>query len=143
MIQTPYVSVDGIVEIYNEEDVFQGIVLIERMNKPTGLALPGGFVDIGETVENAVVREMKEEISLDVSIESLLGVYSDPSRDIRFHTVSIVYVCKGYGTPKGADDAKEAFVYTLDTIPYDKLVFDHAQILRDYLKRRVHINKTA
>lgn len=133
MIQTPYLAVDGIVEIYSEENIFQGIVLIERMNKPIGMALPGGFVDLGETVEHALLREMKEEISLDVTIQSLLGVYSDPSRDQRFHTVSIVYVCKAYGLPKGADDAKEAFVYSLNDLPLDKLVFDHPQILKDYL----------
>jgi 8-oxo-dGTP diphosphatase len=132
MIQTPFLAVDGIVEIYSDTGVFEGIVLIERLNNPKGLALPGGFVDIGETVETAVVREMKEEISLDVTINSLLGVYSDPARDSRFHCVSIVYVCKAFGVPEGADDAKEAFVYALDDIPYDKLVFDHAKIIRDY-----------
>lgn len=132
MIQTPFLAVDGIVEIYNDAGVFEGIVLIERLNNPKGLALPGGFVDIGETVKTAVVREMKEEISLDVTIKSLLGVYSDPTRDPRFHCVSIVYVCKAFGVPVGADDAKEAFVYPLDDIPYDKLVFDHAKIIRDY-----------
>lgn len=132
MIQTPFLAVDGIVEIYNDAGVFEGIVLIERLNNPKGLALPGGFVDIGETVETAVVREMKEEISLDVTIKSLLGVYSDPKRDSRFHCVSIVYVCEAFSVPVGADDAKEAFVYPLDNIPYDKLVFDHAQIIREY-----------
>jgi len=132
MIQTPFLAVDGIVEIYNDVGVFEGIVLIERLNNPKGLALPGGFVDIGETVETAVVREMKEEISLDVTTKSLLGVYSDPTRDPRFHCISIVYVCKALGVPEGADDAKEAFVYRLDDIPYDKLVFDHAKIIRDY-----------
>lgn len=132
MIQTPFLAVDGIVEIYNDENIFQGVVLIERLNTPKGIAIPGGFVDIGETVETAIVREMKEEISLDVTIESLLGVYSDPDRDSRFHCVSIVYVCRATGTPVGADDAKEAFVYPLEDIPYDKLVFDHAKILRDY-----------
>ncbi|HEX5670988.1 MAG TPA: NUDIX hydrolase, partial [Sulfuricurvum sp.] len=85
MIQTPFLAVDGIVKIYNDAGSFEGIVLIERLNTPKGLALPGGFVDIGETVEKAVVREMKEEISLDVTIKSLLGVYSDPKRDSRFH----------------------------------------------------------
>ncbi len=132
MIQTPFLAVDGIVEIYNDAGVFEGIVLIERLNTPQGLALPGGFVDIGETVETAVVREMEEEISLDVTIESLLGVYSDPARDSRFHCVSIVYICKALGVPEGADDAKEAFVYRLENIPYERLVFDHAQIIRDY-----------
>lgn len=134
MIQTPFLAVDSIVEIYNDAGAFEGIVLIERLNAPQGLALPGGFVDIGETVETAVVREMKEEISLDVTIKSLLGVYSDPKRDSRFHCVSIVYVCKAFGVPIGADDAKEAFVYALDNIPYDKLVFDHAQIVKDYCR---------
>lgn len=132
MIQTPFVAVDGIVEIYNDDGLFEGIVLIERLNTPKGLALPGGFVDIGESVESAVVREMKEELSLDVTIQSLHGVYSNPARDSRFHCISIVYVCKAHGTPLGADDAKAAFIYSLNTIPYEKLVFDHAQIIRDY-----------
>ncbi|HZF70139.1 NUDIX hydrolase [Sulfuricurvum sp.] len=132
MIQTPFLAVDGIVEMYSSTGEFEGIVLIERLNTPKGLALPGGFVDIGETVESAVVREMKEEISLDVTRNSLFGVYSDPARDSRFHCVSIVYICKASGTPKGADDAKEAFVYHLEDIPYEKLVFDHARIIRDY-----------
>lgn len=136
MIQTPFLAVDGIVEIYNDTGEFEGIVLIERLNTPKGLALPGGFVDIGEPVETAVVREMNEEISLDVRIESLLGVYSDPTRDLRFHCVSIVYVCNAHGVPTGADDAKEAFIYPLDTIPYEKLVFDHAKIIRDYCAAR-------
>jgi 8-oxo-dGTP diphosphatase len=136
MIQTPFLAVDGIVEMYNDAGAFEGIVLIERLNNPKGLALPGGFIDIGETVETAVVREMKEEISLDVTRESLLGVYSDPARDSRFHCVSIVYICKAFGVPVGADDAKEAFVYPLDDIPYDKLVFDHAKIIRDYCSSR-------
>lgn len=134
MIQTPFLAVDGIVEIYNNTGEFEGIVLIERLNTPKGLALPGGFVDIGETVETAVMREMKEELSLEVKIQSLHGVYSDPARDSRFHCISIVYVCKAFGIPFGADDAKEAFIYPLDAIPYEKLVFDHAQIIRDYCK---------
>jgi len=130
--QTPYLTTDGIVEIYNASEEFLGIVLIQRKNKPIGLALPGGFVDIGESVEDAVVREMKEEISLDVKISKLFGVYSDPSRDERFHTASVVYICKAYGTPIGADDAKEAMIVKVEDVELDKLVFDHGNILREY-----------
>ncbi|RLA80762.1 MAG: NUDIX hydrolase [Epsilonproteobacteria bacterium] len=133
--QTPYLATNGIVEIYNSSESFIGIVLIQRKNPPHGLALPGGFVDIGESVENAVVREMKEEISLDVQIKELLGVYSDPSRDERFNTVSVTYVCKAYGEPIGADDAKEAMVVKLEELKLNELVFDHAEILADYLKK--------
>ena len=133
MIKTPFLAVDGIIKLYDENENFKGIVLIERLNRPFGIAIPGGFVDIGETVENAVVREMKEETTLDITIESLLGVYSDPARDERFHTASVVYICKAYGTPKAADDAKEVFVYKLDEIPLDKLVFDHKKIILDFL----------
>ncbi len=134
MIKTPYLSVDGIIKLYNKDDKFQGIVFIQRLNPPYGIALPGGFVDIGESVEDALVREMKEEVSLDVKIESLLGIYSNPKRDPRFHTASAVYICKAYGEPKAADDAKEVYMYSLDEIPFDKLVFDHAEIMRDFLK---------
>ena len=133
--KTPYLTTDGIVEIYNSSQEFLGIVLIKRKYPPLGLALPGGFVDIGEKVEDACLREMKEEISLDVEIQELLGVYSDPKRDKRFHTVSLVYVCKAYSLPLGADDAKEAMVVKLKDIQLDQLVFDHAEILRDYIKR--------
>jgi len=132
-IKTPFVAVDGIVLVYDKKEQFKGIVLIERKNPPYGLALPGGFVDIGESCENAVVREMKEEISLDVQIIRLLGVYSDPKRDPRFHTVSAVYICKAYGEPKAADDAKKCFVYLPDKIPMEKLVFDHAKIVKDFI----------
>ena len=137
--KTPYLTTDGIVEIYNEENVFEGIVLIKRKNPPLGLALPGGFVDVGERVEDACKREMKEEISLDVTIKKLLGVYSDPKRDERFHTVSVVYICKAFQKPKAADDAKEAMVVKLEEIPFDQLVFDHAKILRDYIEHRCSI----
>jgi len=133
--KTPYLTTDGIVEIYNSSNEFQGIVLIKRKYPPLGLALPGGFVEIGEKVEDACIREMKEEISLNVEIKELLGVYSDPKRDKRFHTVSIVYVCRAYGVPKGADDAKEAMVVKLKELELKKLVFDHGDILLDYLKK--------
>lgn len=132
MITTPHVATDGIIEIYHDAH-FQGIVLIERKNEPHGLALPGGFVDVGEKVEDACVREMKEETTLDVAVVRLLGVYSDPKRDSRFHTVSCVYVCQASGKPQGADDAKTAKIYKLEDIPLESLVFDHAQIIRDYV----------
>jgi len=138
-IQTPYVAVDGIVMLYDSKEVFKGMVLIERKNPPYGLALPGGFVERGESCEDALVREMKEEISLDVQIVSLLGVYSDPGRDPRFHTVSAVYICKAYGKPEAADDAKKCFVYPSDEIPMEELVFDHAEIIGDFLGSREEI----
>ncbi len=133
--KTPYLTTDGIIEIYEDED-FKGIVLIGRKNEPVGLALPGGFVDVGERVEEALRREMKEETNLDVQISSLLGIYSDPKRDPRFHTASVVYVVQAQGQPKGGDDAKEAKLYTLKEIPFDKLVFDHGKIVKDYLLSR-------
>ena len=134
--KTPYLATDGIVEIYDENENFKGIVLIKRKNEPIGIALPGGFVEMNERVEEALVREMKEEISLDVKISKLLGVYSDPKRDKRFHTVSVTYVCKARGVPKGGDDAKEAYIYKLEEIPLDTLMFDHKKIVQDYLKQR-------
>jgi 8-oxo-dGTP diphosphatase len=130
--KTPYLTTDGIIEIY-EGSTFKGIVLIERRNEPKGLALPGGFVDVGESVEDALKREMQEETNLDVEIEKLLGVYSNPKRDPRFHTASVVFIAKAKGQPKGGDDAKEAKLYTLEEIPMDQLVFDHGDILKDYL----------
>ncbi len=134
-IKTPFLATDGIIQIFDENDNFKGIVLIERKNPPLGLAIPGGFVDVGEKVEDALKREMKEETSLDVEIVRMLGVYSDPKRDPRFHAVSVVFVCKAYGEPKAQSDAKKAKIYKLEEIPFDKLVFDHEKILKDYLLR--------
>lgn len=133
MIKTPFLAVDGIIELYNGEGLFEGVVLIERKNPPHGWALPGGFVDVGERVEEALVREMKEETSLDVEITSLLGIYSDPSRDERFHTVSLVYVCRAGGLPVACDDAKAVHVIPKGELPSLSLVFDHKEIVRDYL----------
>ncbi len=134
--KTPYLTTDGIIELY-QEDTFKGIVLIERKNEPKGLALPGGFVDVGERVEDVLIREMQEETNLEVEISSLLGVYSDPKRDPRFHTASVVFVAKAQGQPKGGDDAKMAKVYALEEIPMDQLVFDHRTILQEYLSQRI------
>lgn len=134
MIKTPYLTTDGIIKLYDENDIFKGIVLIERLNEPFGLALPGGFVDIGESVENALIREMKEETNLDVKILALQNIYSEPSRDPRFHTASAVYICEAKGKPKAMDDAKEVFVYPIKEIPLEKLVFDHKKIVEDFQK---------
>ncbi len=134
-IKTPHVAVDGIIQLYDTLDNFQGIVFIARKNPPLGIALPGGFVDIGESCEEALIREMKEEVTLDITIKSLLGVYSDPTRDARFHTVSAVYICKATGIPKAADDAKKVFVYKIEDIPLENLVFDHKKIIQDFIER--------
>lgn len=134
-IQTPHVAVDGVIEIYNE-GVFQGIVLIERKNLPYGYALPGGFVDIGENVEDALKRKMKEEVQLDIEIVDLLGVYSNPKRDPRFHVVSVVYICTSNKDPVAADDAKSVKVISLNDLQDIDLVFDHNEIISHYLASR-------
>jgi ADP-ribose pyrophosphatase YjhB (NUDIX family) len=122
---TPAPTVDIIIETSG------GIVLIRRNNPPHGWAIPGGFVDYGETVEHAAVREAKEETGLDVKLTGLLGVYSDPARDPRFHTISTVFTAKAEGVPAGHDDAAEARIFSLDALP-EPLAFDHAGILGDY-----------
>jgi len=131
-IETPFITADGIVEIYVDA-IFQGIVLIDRLNPPHGTALPGGFMDIGETIEHCLKREMSEEIGLDVEIEHLLGLYSDPSRDPRFHTVSAVYICKASAWPQAGDDAKSTKVVTIEALDQENFVFDHQKIVEDYL----------
>ncbi len=124
--RNPFPTADIIIEIDGA-----GIVLIKRKNPPHGWAIPGGFVDYGESVEAAAIREAKEETSLDVELTRLLGVYSDPDRDPRFHTVSTVFVARASGNPVGQDDAAEARVFTRDNLP-DDLAFDHRSILDDY-----------
>ncbi len=127
--QTPLLAVDIIIRLPDEED---RIILIERRNPPYGWALPGGFVDRGEWVEQAALREAKEEVSLDVQLEALLGCYSDPRRDSRGHTVSLVYLASAHGVPVAADDAKNLrLVNPRD--PGLELAFDHALILQDYV----------
>ncbi len=119
--------------IYDPYDIQRGVVLIERVNEPFGFALPGGFVDEGESVEQAAVREMQEETNLQVELEGLLGVYSAPNRDPRFHTLSIVFVGKACNPQSlcAGDDAKHAAFYPLNALP--PLAFDHAKILQDYV----------
>jgi len=107
-----------------------GIVLIRRKNPPYGWALPGGFVDYGESVEHAAAREAKEETNLEGDGLTLLGVYSDPARDPRGHTIRTGFTARGSGDLRGQDDAAAAAVFTLDNLP--DLVFDHARILADY-----------
>ena len=123
--RNPFPTVDIIIEING------GIILIERKNPPFGWALPGGFVDYGERLEDAVIREAKEETSLEVDNLRLLGCYSDPERDSRMHTISTVYVGTGFGTPCAADDALNLANFRLDSLP-EQLCFDHARILTDY-----------
>jgi len=144
-ITTPFITSDGIVEIYIDR-LFKGIVLIDRLNPPYGTALPGGFMDIGETIEQCLKREMLEEISLEVEIETLLGIYSNPKRDLRFHTVSAVYICRAEKFPVAGDDAKTCKVVMLEELCKEKLVFDHDKIVKDYLAYRelgTNINSTS
>ena len=128
--ETPRLTVDIIIELIDQHD--KPILLIERKNPPHGWALPGGFVDVGETLEQAAVREAAEEISLPVKLKTLLGCYSDPRRDSRMHTVSAVYIAEASGTPKAADDAANVKAFTINELP-GTLAFDHGLILEDYL----------
>ena len=126
--KVPQITVDIIIEV---ED--KGIVLIKRKNPPYGWALPGGFVDYGETLEQAAVREAKEETSLDVTLQGQLHTYSDPLRDTRFHTISTVFIGKASGSPEGKDDASEVQIFTRGSLP-SPIVFDHLDILNDYFR---------
>jgi 8-oxo-dGTP diphosphatase len=130
---TPSLAADAIIELIDRPG--HPIVLIDRRNPPHGWALPGGFVDVGEAVEAAAMREAKEECGLDIWLKDLLGVYSDPARDPRGHTVSIVYVAIAVGEPRAMDDARAVAVYSLDALPRP-IAFDHAMILSDYARYR-------
>ncbi len=123
--RNPTPTVDIIIELPG------GIVLIKRKNPPEGWALPGGFVDYGESLEQAAVREAKEETSLDIELVRQMHTYSDPSRDARFHTISTVFIARAHGTPRAGDDAAGAGVFTRDNLP-SPICFDHKAILEDY-----------
>jgi len=127
--RNPLPTVDLIIE-YNG-----GILLIKRKNPPEGWALPGGFVDYGESLEAAAVREAKEETGLDVELVRQFHAYSQPGRDPRHHTITMVFLAKAKGRAIAGDDAKEIGVFNKNTLP-DKIAFDHRDILNDYFTRR-------
>jgi len=125
--RNPLPTVDVIIEIDG------GIVLIERKNPPPGWAMPGGFVDYGESVERAALREAKEETCLDVKLTEQFYTYSDPQRDPRHHTLAVVFIASAKGAPRGADDARAAKIFFENSLP-TPIAFDHATILRDYFR---------
>ena len=127
--QNPLPTVDIIIEIGT-----RGIVLIKRKNPPHGWAIPGGFVDYGESLEEAAVREAREETNLDVKLVKQFHTYSDPARDSRHHSISTVYIASAKGIPKAKDDALKIGIFTESNLP-DPIAFDHRAILRDYFKR--------
>ncbi|NLA74324.1 MAG: NUDIX hydrolase [Deltaproteobacteria bacterium] len=123
--KNPFPTVDIIIKVKG------GIVLIQRKNPPHGWAIPGGFVDYGESLETAAVREAKEETSLDVRLVAQLGAYSDPERDPRHHTISVVFIAEADGVPVAADDALSVKIFTAETLP-ETMAFDHKRICMDY-----------
>ena len=127
--KNPIPTVDIIIEVDPK-----GIVLIKRKNPPYGWAIPGGFVDYGEPLEMAAVREAKEETNLDVKLIIQFHTYSDPKRDPRHHSISTVYIAKAEGKPQAKDDALEIGIFNKSNLP-DDIAFDHRSILIDYLKR--------
>jgi ADP-ribose pyrophosphatase YjhB (NUDIX family) len=134
--QTPSLAADIIIEVGD------GIVLIERKNPPFGWALPGGFIEYGESLESCAVREALEETSLEVTLKEQFHTYSDPGRDPRGHTVSTVFLAAGDGIPRAADDAANVKIFLSTEIP-GNLVFDHGAILEDYFRYRNGASKKA
>ena len=126
--QNPIPTVDIIIEIES-----RGFVLIKRKNPPYGWAIPGGFVDYGESLEEAAIREAKEETNLDVTLARQFHTYSDPKRDSRHHSISTVFIAKTKGKPQAKDDALEIGIFTESNLP-DEIAFDHRSILSDYFK---------
>jgi 8-oxo-dGTP diphosphatase len=131
--RNPTPTVDIIIELIDRRD--RAIVLIERKNAPLGWAIPGGFVDYGESVETAARREAREETGLEVELIEQFHVYSDPKRDPRQHTLSVVFLATAKGEPQAADDAKNVGIFEPWQIPIN-LCFDHDRILRDYFHYR-------
>jgi len=129
--RTPLLTVDVVAHV-RDADGDHPIVLIKRRNPPRGWALPGGFVDVGETVEAAAEREFREETGLVLTLAGLIGVYSDPARDPRGHTVSVAFAGTTYGRPDGGDDAAAAACVPLAAARKRRLCFDHQRILMDY-----------
>jgi 8-oxo-dGTP diphosphatase len=138
--RNPFPTVDIIIEIDPRGSTREapgpgpGIVLIQRKNPPHGWALPGGFVDYGESLESAARREAAEETSLEVELLYQLGAYSEPSRDPRHHTISVVFVARATGIPRAGDDAKDIDIFGRYSLP-DPLAFDHKRILSDYFEQ--------
>ena len=130
--RNPLLTVDIIIEIEGRP---RSIVLVRRKNPPHGWALPGGFVDYGETVEEAAFREAREETGLEVRLIRQFHVYSKPDRDPRGHMISVVFIAKAGGEPRGGDDAKLAEIFSIDNLPED-IVFDHRAIIDDYTSGR-------
>lgn len=127
--KNPVPTVDILIEISG------GVVLVKRKNPPLGWAIPGGFVDYGESLEEAAVREAREETSLDVTLVRQFHTYSDPARDTRLHTITTVYIASAEGKPVAADDAAETGIFGRDDLP-SPICFDHALILEDYFSAR-------
>jgi 8-oxo-dGTP diphosphatase len=133
--RNPFPTVDIIIEL--QANGGQGpIILIERANPPKGWALPGGFVDYGESVEQAARREALEETGLRVELVALLGVYSRPDRDPRFHTQTTVFAARANGEPVAGSDAAHLKAFSLDNLP-EPVCFDHGLILQHYRKWRL------
>lgn len=130
--KNPKPTADVIIEM-NKEDGRPGIILIERKYLPPGWAIPGGFVEYGESLEAAAVREAREETSLDVQLITQLHTYSSPHRDPRKHTITTVFIGQAQGSPHAQDDAKNIGLFSRDEIP-SPLAFDHEQILEDYFR---------
>ncbi len=128
--KNPVPTVDIIIEQKDDS-----ILLIRRKNPPYGWALPGGFVDYGETLEEAAIREAREETGLDINLSRQFHAYSDPSRDSRMHTISVVFIAGATGTPVAGDDAADVKAFNSASLPAD-IVFDHSLILKDYFNQR-------